>query len=179
VSLSDFRAPAWLVEAEAEALAGAVQVVTPHAYIAALFGDRALRLDWAMPPAGSTTPAPGARRIAFPGPTIARKGAWAVREAARALDLEVLLLGSELEGAGFWDGVRTVRSGPSGWLDGVAAVVQPAVVEDQPRRLLAALAAGVPVVASPACGLDDPRVRLVPPDNGEALIAALREAVND
>ena len=40
----------------------------------------------------------------FVGPTIARKGAYEVRDAARALDLEVVLLGSELEGAEFWSG---------------------------------------------------------------------------
>jgi glycosyltransferase involved in cell wall biosynthesis len=39
------------------------------------------------------------------------------------------------------------------WLDGADLVVFPAFVESQPRRLLAALASGVPVIATPACGL--------------------------
>jgi hypothetical protein len=48
------------------------------------------------------------------------------------------------------------------------------VVEDQPRRLLAALAAGVPVIATAACGLDpQPGLVLLPQGNAEALIAAL------
>ena len=170
-TLADFRAPAWLAEAETEALAQADRIITPHAEIAALFGDRALKLDWRLPPARP----PGARSgrlIAFAGPTVARKGAYAVREAAIALGLEVMPLGAELEGPGFWRGVATV---PAGTWDGVAAVVQPALVEDQPRRLLAALAAGVPVIATPACGLrPQPGLTLVPPDDPAALIAALK-----
>ncbi len=172
-SLADFRADPALIAAEAEALAAAHRIITTHAAVAALFGERAERLAWIVPRRG---PAAGTRerRIAFPGPTAARKGAWAVREAARALDLEVVLAGSELEGAGFWEEVKTRAPGPD-WLDGVAAVVQPAVVEDNPRRLLGALAAGVPIIATPACGLDpQPGLTLVPPGNTAALIAALR-----
>jgi len=171
-TLADFRAPAALAADEAEALAGAERILTPHAELAHLFADRAEPLAWSLP-----TPAPRpsvrSRRVAFPGPTVARKGAHAVRQAALALGLEVVTLGSELEGAGFWDGVRAAP--PQGdWLDGVAAVVQPAIVEEQPRRLLAALAAGTPVIASPACGLPaGPGVTLVPPDDPQALIAAL------
>lgn len=175
-SLTDFRAPPELVAAEAEALSHAHQVVTPHAGVATPFGDRAVRLDWKTPPPTPRAPAT-TRRIAFPGPTAARKGAWEVREAARALNLEVVLTGSELEGLDFWTGVSTQR--PSGdWLDGVAAVVQPAIVEERPHRLLAALAAGVPVVASPACGLyPQPGLTLVEPGDTEALIKALRTLI--
>ena len=172
-SLADFRADPALVTAEAQALAAAHRILTPHAGVAGLFGERAERLTWIAPRRG---PASGEtrRRIAFPGPTAARKGAWAVREAAKALDLEVVLAGSALEGADFWDGVKTLSAGPD-WLDGVAAVVQPAVVEDNPRRLLGALAAGVPVIATPACGLDpQPGLTLIPPGNSAALTAALK-----
>jgi hypothetical protein len=170
-TLADFRAPAWLVEAEAEALAAAAQVVTPHAEIAALFGTRAVRLDWRAPSlevARCLHP----RRIVFPGPTVARKGAWALRAAALALDLEVMPLGAELEGADFWRGVRLAP--PGDWTT-AAAMVQPAIVEDQPRRLLASLAAGVPLIASPACGLGRREGLItIPADDTEALVAALQ-----
>lgn len=158
-TLADFRADPDLVRWEAEALAQADAVATPHSEIAALFPGRVVHLEWCLPsPAIPTREGAAPWRIAFPGPTLARKGAYEVRAAARSLGLEVLLLGADLEGPGFWDGVRTSRpdpaSPPFGWLRDVMAVVQPALVEQQPRRLLAALAAGVPVLASPACGLD-------------------------
>ena len=164
-TLEDFRAHPDLVQWEAEALAQADAVATPHSEVASLFPDRAIHLAWCMPsPAIPAREGAAPWRIAFPGPTLARKGAYEVRAAARSLDLEVLLLGADLEGPGFWDGVRTSRpdpaAGPAGWLRDVTAVVQPALVEQQPRRLLAALAAGVPVLATAACGLD--RLGIVP-----------------
>ncbi|MBL6854386.1 MAG: glycosyltransferase family 4 protein [Alphaproteobacteria bacterium] len=172
-TLADFRADPALVAAETEALAAADAVITPHTEIAALFGARAVLLGWKRPPARRGDEG---RAIAFVGPTIARKGAYELREAAKALDLEIVLLGSELEGPDFWRGVRTRRPDPANWMHGVAAVVQPALLEDAPRRLLAALRAGVPVIATRACGLpEQDGLTLVPPDDVEALIAILRE----
>ncbi|MBV9990791.1 MAG: VanW family protein [Alphaproteobacteria bacterium] len=169
-TLADFRADAAL---EAEALAAADAIVTPHAEIAALFGDRAILLPWATPKTGFRH-APGSRRIAFAGPTIARKGAYELRDAARALDLEVVLLGSELEGAKFWAGLRTARDIG----EGVAAFVQPAFLEDRPRKLLAALASGIPVIATKACGLPAQNgLTLVEAGNTEALIKAVQTAL--
>jgi hypothetical protein len=176
-TLGDFRAPPALVTAEAEALAGATRLITPHRGIAGVFPGRAVILDWKLP-VRRTIARTAARRIAFPGPTIARKGAYELREAARALGLEVVALGSELEGPDFWHGVTMRKSSlDDDWLAGVAAVVQPALVEERPRALLAALAAGVPVIATPACGLGGmDGVTLVPPDDRAALMEAL-EAV--
>ena len=180
-TLGDFRAPQGLAEAEAEALAYATRIVTPHAEIARLFPEKAIILDWRQSSAPPVIhPARVSRRIAFPGPTVARKGAYEVREAARALGLEIVLLGSELEGPGFWDGVKTQKldaaSSAGRWLDEVAVVVQPAIAEDRPRHLLTALAAGIPVVATAACGLaPQPGLTIVPAGDLGALIAALRD----
>ncbi len=175
-TLGDFRAPAALVEAETEALAYAAGIVTPHHEIAQLFPDKATILDWQMPTVRRAVPTARPRRIAFPGPTVARKGAHAVCEAARALGLEVVALGSELEGPDFWSGIAMRKPAPGfGWLDQVAAVVQPAIAEERPRHLLTALAAGVPVIATPACGLAAQEgVTIVPADDTGALIAALK-----
>ena len=182
-NLHDFRAPDWLVDAESEALAAADVIVTPHAAIAALFPGKALLLDWQLPPIPPRTHQPQQRLVAFGGPTIARKGAHELREAARALDLEILLLGHELEGADFWRGVRTrtlaSAADPSAWLGEAAALVQPALIEDQPRRLLAALAVGMPVIATPACGIAPrPGLAIVPASDPGALIQSLRETLN-
>jgi hypothetical protein len=179
--LADYRAPAWLGEAEAQALATAERIVTPHAAVARLFPGRAVKLDWRQPEQPSADAKAALRRVVFPGPTAARKGAFELRDAARALDLEVVLLGSELEGPSFWEGVRTLRPGAGGgpgWLEGAAAVVQPAIIEDQPRRLLAALSAGMPVVATSACGLEpQPGLEIVPEDDAQALTEALARLV--
>jgi glycosyltransferase involved in cell wall biosynthesis len=61
------------------------------------------------------------------------------------------------------------------WLDGARVVVQPAFLEDQPRKLLRAIAEGVPVIATPACGVAHlPGVTTIPAGDVDALIAALR-----
>jgi hypothetical protein len=174
-TLGDFRAPADLVDAESAALAYAAAIVTPHREIAALFPGRVTLLDWTLPASPARRTASSARRIGFPGPTIARKGAYELREAARALGLELVVLGNELEGPDFWRGISVRKPGAAtGWLNDIAAIVQPALVEEQPRHLLAALAAGVPIVATPACGLAaQDGVTLVPLDDPSALIAAL------
>lgn len=150
--LSDFRAPGATIEAESEALAQAGRQITCHPAIARAV-SRPLLVDWKRPLPMKWTPG---HAIVFPGPTAARKGAYEVRDAARQLDLEVVLLGSELEGDGFWDGVRVRRMSRSdNWLEGVLAVVQPAILEDRPIALLRAVASGCPVIASEACGIDE------------------------
>jgi hypothetical protein len=176
--LGDFRAPVALVTAEAEALNAARRIITPHADIAALFPGRVLLLPWKMPAPPSVMMSRGTA-IAFPGPTAARKGAYEVRDAARALNLEVVLTGSELEGADFWQGIRTRRAERGGdWLSGVAAVVQPSLIEDRPRPLLSALAAGVPVITTPGSGLGNREgVTLIPAIDSKALIASLHEII--
>ncbi len=169
--LADFRASDRLVAAEAEALRAARRIITPHSQIADLFAEKAVLLPWSVPKAQTAKPG---RRVVFPGPTIARKGAYELREAARRLDLELVVLGSQLEGSEFWNGVKSVPPGDD-WLEGAAVVVQPAVVEEQPRRLLAALARRVPVIATPACGLGGREgVTTVPVGDADALTEAIR-----
>ena len=185
--LGDFRAPAALVRSESAALGAAHHIITPHTDIAALFPGRVVRLPWHLPAPASTLPLTcraepvqltnHMRAIAFPGPTTARSGAYELRDAARTLDLEIVLVGSELEGANFWQGLRTRRATRDGtdWLNSVDAVVQPALIENSPRRLLQALANGVPVIATPACGLGDlPGVTAIPADDAAALTEMVR-----
>jgi len=172
-TLADYRADPALAEAEAEALAAAEAVITPHAEIAALFGERATRLDWLAPAPPASAPRPG-QVFAFPGPTVARKGAFELRAAAQRLGAAVRPLGAELEGSGFWSGLAVDPPTGPAWLDGVRAVVLPALAEAAPRSLLTALAAGVPVIATPACGLDPrPGLTLVPMDDVDGLAAAM------
>jgi glycosyltransferase involved in cell wall biosynthesis len=57
-------------------------------------------------------------------------------------------------------------------------VVQPAFVEDAPRPLLRAIAAGIPVVATPECGIEGlAGVRTVRSGDVEELRAAIADAM--
>lgn len=180
-TLADFRGEPWRVAAERAALAAAERVLTPHAELAALFPGRAERLPWAVP-AARHEPVPrvisGKPTLAFPASTVGRKGAWELREALRGLGVDVHLwvAGRPLEGDEFWRG-HDVSEGtaPPARPD---LVVLPAHVEHQPRALLSALARGIPVIASSACGLGDlPGVTTVPAGDVAALRAALAAAL--
>lgn len=175
-TLADFRAEAWRVAAEQAALAAADRVITPHAGLAARFPGRCERLAWELPPPAREPAARPRDRplIAFPASTVGRKGAWELRAALRELDRELTLwvAGRPLEGHDFWRGLDVREGGDCPGRPDL--VVLPAHVEHQPRALLAALARGVPVIASDACGLDL-RPGLVTVPTGD--IAALRAAI--
>jgi len=162
-TLADFRADESLIAAETAALDEAKNWITPHSEIAQLAGTRAVKLDWEIPEKPTTA---RGDRILFPASTLGRKGAWEMR--SLELETPLLLAGPNLESPDFWcdrDVERTEFK-----LDGIAAVVFPAWIENQPRRLLQAVAAGIPVVASDACGLDGvPGVEIVPVGDVEAL----------
>lgn len=156
-TLGDFRADATLIEAETEALRNAEKIVTPHTAIARLFGARAELLEWTMPAAKETVKTRGGKfTIVFPASTVGRKGCYELREAIENLDVKLLVLGAELEGADFWRGVDWEKGGVD-WLERADLVALPAFVEHKPRRLLQAAASGIPVVASKDCGLENIR----------------------
>lgn len=183
-TLADFRADAWLVRAESEALQHARRLITPHSEIAALCRNKVMMLDWAMPAKAKKTSPPHFTtcdaKIAFPAPTAGRKGAYELRAAVRGLDVQLVTVGTQLEGAGFWRGVSVEhRTGNEDWLAGVDVVVLPAFVEHRPRRLLEAAACGIPVIASTACGLANVKgVSNVPCGDVAALREEIRRAVS-
>lgn len=156
-TLGDFRADAWLTEAETEALKNARQIITPHTEIASLFADTSILLDWKMPPAKVFEK----RRseefvVVFPASTVGRKGVYELREALFGLEsrVKLIVLGAELEGDFFWRGFEIER-GASDWMEQADLVALPAFAEHKPRRLLLAAASGIPVIASKASGLEN------------------------
>lgn len=180
-TLADFRCEPWRVTAEREALAAADRVHTPHSELAALFPGRATKLEWHLPPTSNRPTFPHAIRqpqIFFPASTVGRKGAWELREALRSLhvDIHLWVAGRPLEGRDFWRGIDVSQgTAPPMPPD---LVVLPAIVEHQPRAALAALARGIPVIATSACGLaGQPGVTIVPTGDVAALTAAIAEAV--
>ncbi|MES3026151.1 MAG: VanW family protein [Pseudomonadota bacterium] len=174
-TLADFRAAPALIAAEQAALARARRIITPHHGVAELFRNATL-LPWTAPPAARAAAGAGrkigfadpgvGRKIVFAGPSVGRKGAYEMRSAARALGLRLGLLGPVLEAPAFWDGVEVELLGRAGddWLRGAAVVVAPSWVDGRPQQLLQALLAGIPVIATSACGL--------PPQNNLTLVAA-------
>jgi len=170
-TLGDFRAPEAIAAAEREALGEAIRLITPHRAIATRFPPTRVELiDWvAGAPLGARH---GGRTILFAGPALARKGAHAMREAMDGLDMALLVERRGEERPNFW-GDLDVRLA-NGTPEQLAGVVLPAVIEHRPATLLRALAAGLPVIATAACGL--------PPQPGLTLIepcdpVSLREAI--
>jgi glycosyltransferase involved in cell wall biosynthesis len=91
------------------------------------------------------------------------------------MGLRHALGGAVIEDAEFWGDVDAAPSAGH-WLSGARAVVLPAWVEHQPRRLLQAVAAGVPVIASHACGLEGlAGVISIPEGDAAALEVALHQ----
>jgi hypothetical protein len=152
-TLGDFRAPDAIVLAESEALAAARTLFTPHSGIAAIDPLRTRLLDWITPVARDRITR-GGKSILFPASALARKGAYALREAIKGLDLDILIAGRACEHDGDFWGSSRVRPLENGhWPSELAAVVLPALVEHEPRALLRALACGLPVIATDECGL--------------------------
>jgi glycosyltransferase involved in cell wall biosynthesis len=85
------------------------------------------------------------------------------------------VLGKAMECDNFWgrDKIRYTDQGPA--LLDIGCVILPAYVEHQPRPLLLALASGVPVICSRACGIPEgtPGVALIDAGNEEQLRAHL------
>lgn len=152
-TLGDFRAPDEIVAAESAALAEARTLYTPHSGIAAGDPARTQLLDW-LRPVPRNRVARGGKSVLFPASALARKGAYAVREAVQGLDLDIVVAGKAREGEGdFWGKVRTHPLDGGDWPERIAAVILPALIEHEPRALLKALAYGLPVIATPECGL--------------------------
>lgn len=154
-TLGDFRADEALIDAETEALEHARKIITPHTGIAALYPGKAERIDWKMPQERRRVTAPNTRpTILFPASTVGRKGCYELREALRGLDVKLVTMGPDIENGDFWEGFDVERSGPDR-LETADLVVLPAFVEHRPRRLLEAARAGIPVIASAACGVEN------------------------
>jgi VanW like protein len=152
-TLADFRAPDDIVVAESAALAAARRLYTPHSGIAAADLSRTQQLDWIMPVAREKVARRG-KSVLFPASALARKGAYALRDAIRGLDLDVIVAGRASEHDGdFWGNSRVRPLENGHWPTELAGVVLPALVEHEPRALLKALAQGLPVIATEDCGL--------------------------
>ena len=100
-----------------------------------------------------------------------------MRKALEGTNEKLLVGGGTVESAGFWKGIDIAPAGDD-WLGDAAVVVQPAFIENTPRSLLLALAADIPVIATPECGLGEhPLLSIVEAGDVRGLKAALHLAI--
>ena len=196
-SLSDFRIAPQLAQAELDALRAAHTIVTPH-HAVAQWAREHLRaqvqlLDWQYPAVGQSNQAAGRSNcllIVMLSSALPRKGS---RELAQALltlregaqdsstpSWQLAVLGSlpsppAEHVRAMWQSLAPIALAyDSDWPAQARVAVLPAHVEHAPRAALRALAAGVPVIATPACGLPpQPGLTLVPAGDVTALAQAL------
>lgn len=174
-TIRDFRAEAAILHAERDAFAAAARIITPHRGIAQYFGAKALLLDWSMPPPISVSaPHAGEIKWFFPASALARKGIYELAAALSGSGDELLILGGAKEsGSDPLAGIHSRRANPSE-IGSCNALVMPAWIEHEPRLALLALASGIPVIATNACGLPNhPLLTLVPEGDAAALKIAL------
>lgn len=175
-TLADFRAdPGW-VRAETKALAAAARIVTPHRALAAWFGPRAILVDWHQPVVETVRPSPVPQpKWFFPASALGRKGIYEMAAALREVGGELLILGRANEGsvdplAGLDHRPATVSE-----LGTCTALVLPAWIEHEPRLAIRALAAGIPVIATSECGLQNhPLLTRIRAGDVRELVAAMR-----
>ncbi|MEM7011703.1 MAG: VanW family protein [Verrucomicrobiota bacterium] len=161
-TLADFRADRQLLADESAALAEARHWITPHSQIAKIAGEKAFKLDWQLPKI-EEKPKRG-QKLLFPASTLGRNGAYELRELGQPLRI----CGGALESPEFWSDVDVEKAEFS--LDDVRAVVMPAWVASQPRRLLRAAASGIPVITTAAAGIEGIKgVEVFPEGDVEAL----------
>jgi glycosyltransferase involved in cell wall biosynthesis len=180
-TLNNFRVATDLATAEAAALQQARQIITPHAELADLWPHKTQRLDWVLPVVQSFPSASRSSRptLLLPSASIGRKGIYELRSVLQNLDLQLIIAGGELETPDFWQGYRvTYQPDYRQALSQADIVVAPAWIDHQPRRVLQAIALGIPTICSRACGLPElPNVIQVPIGDPLALEQAIQSLI--
>jgi hypothetical protein len=181
-TLADFRTEPEIINWERAALDRARKLITPHAELASLYPDRTELLNWVLPDRteGNVHPRPShLPTLLLPGASLGRKGIYELRAATANLDVHLIIAGANLEGRDFWQD-RSISFQPD-YLTALSQsdlVVLPAWVEHQPRRILTAVAQGVPAIVSSACGLHDlDGIMTVAMGDMEGLKQAIRSSV--
>lgn len=183
--LRDFRVDEEWQRDEWAALGAATTRLTAHPMIAQVLANTGLPVQcipWCQPTlpiAHKLKSAAQKLTLTLAASALARKGALEVAAVARALDARVLILGSAPTNPNHWQGIEWSRIGyNSDWLAQTDVALLPAYIEHRPQVLLKALAAGIPVVATTACGVAErPGLTLVAPGDVSALKVAVMNAL--
>jgi hypothetical protein len=173
-TLNDFRASQELIALENKALTSARKIITPHSELAAIFKNKAVKLDWQIPaiPNGQ----PNGTKVLFPASAVGRKGAYEIKRLAKELQLELVISGRTIETAHFWQDLK-IEKFNGDWRQ-IGLVVYPTYVEHQPRLLLKAVAQDIPVITTTASGLEpSAQVEVLEINNFEQLKNAVHAAL--
>jgi glycosyltransferase involved in cell wall biosynthesis len=113
--------------------------------------------------------------IVFPASALARKGAYVLAAALRGIDCRLRVLGSRSDDLSLFAGIDVEYRGFAGdVLQDARLVVLPAYIEHGPRVPIAARAKRIPVIATPAVGLESGEdLTLVAPGDVDALRQAM------
>ena len=163
-----------MIALENKALTSARKIITPHSELAAIFKNKAVKLDWQIPaiPNGQ----PNGTKVLFPASAVGRKGAYEMRRLAKELQLEIVISGRTIETAHFWQDLK-IEKFNGDWRQ-IGLVVYPTYVEHQPRPLLKAVAQGIPVITTTASGLEpSAQVEVLEINNFEQLKNAVHAAL--
>lgn len=174
-TLGDYRADDELLQAEREALAAAGRLITPHLALAAHFGQRAWLIPWEMPTPLRRVPIADKPILFFPASRLGRKGAFELAAALKSgITAELLFLGAADEGSADPFAGLDCSRGKVSDLASASALVLPAWIEHQPRLALLALASGIPVIATEACGLPaHQNLHVMPKPDADTLAAMI------
>lgn len=150
-TLKDFRASAYLIDLENQALTKARKIISPHSEIAEIFKNKVERLEWKLPK-GNPISRKG-KKVLFPASAVGRKGAYEIKSLAKELNFQLTVSGRVLEGDNFWGNLNPEPF--NGDYNEIGLIVYPTYIENQPRQILKAISKGVPVITTIACGLDN------------------------
>ena len=165
ITAADFRVSNELLEIEKMALLKARKVISAHAEIVEMFKHKAIQLDWQKPKLKKQISQ--GNKIIFPASALARKGAYEMRKLAQELNIEIYVMGRAEEHANFWKDVKVHYTTN---LEEAHLLILPAYIEHNPKIVLKALASGITVISTTACGVSpQPNLILVSMGDYEAL----------
>ena len=174
ITAADFRVNQDLLDLEKMALNKARKLISPHSEIVKLYHHKAVQLDWQKPAVKNQLRK--GDKIIFPASALARKGAFEMRQLLLDLNLSIHVLGKAQEHDGFWKGIN-IRYANN--LEDARLLVLPAYVEHHPKLILRALAMGIPVITTAACGLNpQEKLIIVPVGDYKALKEEVQKFLN-
>jgi hypothetical protein len=173
-TLRDFRVPKELIELENKALTKARKIITTHSEIAEIFKNKVEKLNWELPMLPNIKQR--GNKVLFPASAVGRKGAYEIKILAKELNFDLTVSGRTIENDNFWEGLKVDSF--KGNYDQIGLVIYPTYIEHQPRQILKAIAMGIPVITTTACGLDSSeKVKIFPLNDIEGIKNEIKKAL--